>query len=72
MNQFINNNEGLEPIQQAEIDRLNKAIKEGNITPADEKMLRRKYFNPQTGELTLLVGNNSNDSVRMASVNLFE
>ena len=72
MNQFINNTEGLEPIQQAEIDRLNEALKNNTITPADEKMLRRKYFNPQTGELTLLVSNNNNDGIRMASVNLFE
>jgi hypothetical protein len=72
LNQFININDGFEPIQQAEIDRLNQAIKNGNITTADETMMRRKFFNPQTGELTLLVGNNTNDGIRMASVNLFE
>lgn len=72
MNQYIKNNESFESIQQSEIDRLNEAIKSGTITPADEKMLKRKFFNPQTGELQVLVSNNTNDGVRLASVNLFE
>ncbi len=72
MNQSINNNETFEPIQQAEINRLNEAIKNNQLTPADQNMLRRKFFNPQTGELQVLVSNNTNDGVRLASVNLFE
>jgi hypothetical protein len=65
-------NPNFEPIQQEELDRLNQAIASQTLSPIDEKMLRKKYFNPQTGELTLLVANESNDGVRMASVNLFE
>jgi hypothetical protein len=61
----------LDPIQQAELDRLNKALAEQSIQPEDVKKLTQKKFNPQTGELQLLV-DNGNGGVRMASVNLFE
>lgn len=61
----------LDPIQQAELDRLNKAIAEQSIQPADIKKLNTKKFNPQTGELQLFV-DNGRGGVKMASVNIFE
>ncbi len=61
----------LDPIQQAELDRLNKALANQSIQPEDKKKLTQKKFNPQTGELQLYV-DNGNGGVRLASVNIFE
>jgi hypothetical protein len=61
----------LDQIQQAELDRLNKALAEQSIQPDDVKKLKKKKFNPQTGELQLLV-DNGRGGVKMASVNIFE
>ena len=61
----------LDPIQQAELDRLNKALKEQSIQPEDIKKLNKKVFNPQTGELQLMV-DNGNGGVKWAAVNIFE
>jgi hypothetical protein len=61
----------LDPIQQAELDRLNNALANQSIQPEDKKKLTQKKFNPQTGELQLYV-DNGNGGVRLASVNIFE
>ncbi len=61
----------LDPIQQAELDRLNKALANQSIQPEDKKKLTQKKFNPQTGELQLFV-DNGKGGVKMASVNIFE
>jgi hypothetical protein len=57
--------------QLEEANRLNNALVSQSLQPEDEKLLKRKMFNPQTGELQLFV-DNGNDGVRLASVNLFE
>ena len=62
--------EELEPIQQLQIDALNKLIASQSLEPTPEQ-LGRKMFNPQTGELQLWV-DDGNGGVRMASVNIFE
>jgi hypothetical protein len=61
----------LDPIQKAELDRLNKALANQSIQPEDKKKLTKKKFNPQTGELQLFV-DNGKGGVKMASVNIFE
>jgi hypothetical protein len=61
----------LDQIQQAELERLNKALAEQSIQPDDVKKLRQKKFNPKTGELQLFV-DNGRGGVKMASVNIFE
>ena len=61
----------LDPIQQAELDRLNKALANQSIQPEDKKKLNQKMFNPKTGELQLFV-DNGKVGVKMASVNIFE
>jgi len=61
----------LDPIQQAELDRLNKALKEQSIQPEDIKKLNKKVFNPQTGELQLMV-DDGKGGVKWAAVNIFE
>ena len=61
----------LDPIQKAELDRLNKALANQSIQPEDKKKLTKKKFNPKTGELQLFV-DNGRGGVKMASVNIFE
>ena len=61
----------LDPIQQSELDRLNKALAEQSIQPDDVKKLKQKKFNPKTGELQIFV-DNERGGVKMASVNIFE
>ena len=61
----------LDPIQQSELDRLNKALAEQSIQPDDVKKLKQKKFNPKTGELPLFV-DNGKGGIKMASVNIFE
>ena len=61
----------LDPIQQAELDRLNKALANQSIQPEDKKKLTQKKFNPKTGELQLFV-DNGKGGVKMAAVNIFE
>jgi hypothetical protein len=60
----------LDPKQQEELDRLNQALVSQSFQPEDRKLLNRKIFNPQTGELQLFV-DNGNGGVKMASINLF-
>jgi hypothetical protein len=58
-------------IQKAEVERLNNALVSQSFQPEDEKLLDRKLFNPQTGEMQLFV-DNGKGGVRLASVNIFE
>ena len=58
-------------IQKAEMERLNNALVSQSFQPEDEKLLGRKLFNPQTGEMQLFV-DNGRGGVRLASVNIFE
>ena len=60
-----------EELQKQEVDRLNEALVSQSLQPEDIKQMNRKVFNPQTGELQLLV-DNGNGGVRWASVNIFE
>jgi hypothetical protein len=60
----------LDPKQQAELDRLNRALVSQSLQPEDRKLLNRKMFNPQTGELQLFV-DNGKGGVKLSSVNLF-
>ncbi len=59
----------LDPKQQEELDRLNRALEEQKFLPDDKKLLRRKMYNPQTGELQLFV-DNGKGGVKLTSVNL--
>ena len=68
MNLFINM--FLDTKQLEELEKLNRALASQSLQPHEEKLLRRKMYNPQTGELQLYV-DNGNGGVRMASVNLF-
>ena len=61
----------LEQIQYEEVEKLNRALKEQNLKSEDITLLRKKVFNPQSGELQLLV-DNGRGGVKMASVNIFE
>ncbi len=61
----------LDPKQQAELDRLNNALVSQSFQTEDRKLLNRKLYNPQTGELQLFV-DNGRSGVKMASVNIFE
>jgi hypothetical protein len=61
----------LDPIQQTELDRLNKALKEQSIQPKDRKALVQKKLNPKTGELQLFV-DDGKGGVKAAAVNIFE
>ena len=60
-----------EELQLKELERLNKALASQSIQLEDIKQMNRKVFNPQTGELQLLV-DNGNGGVKWASVNIFE
>ncbi len=61
----------LDPIQQSELERLNKALANQSLQPEDKKKLTKKKLNPKTGELQLFV-DNGRGGVKMASVNIFE
>ena len=61
----------LDPIQQSELERLNKALANQSLQPEDRKLLNQKMFNPKTGELQLFV-DNGKGGVKMAAVNIFE
>jgi hypothetical protein len=41
----------LDSKQQEELDKLNRALVSQSLQPEDRKLLNRKLFNPQTGEL---------------------
>jgi hypothetical protein len=61
----------LDPIQQSELERLNKALANQSLQPDDVKKIKQKKFNPKIGELQLFV-DNGRGGVKMASVNIFE
>ena len=58
-------------LQLQELQRYNNALVSQSIQPEDIKQMNRKMFNPQTGELQLLV-DNGKGGVKMAAVNIFE
>ena len=58
-------------LQLQELQRYNNALVSQSIQPEDIKRMNRKMFNPQTGELQLLV-DNGKGGVKMAAVNIFE
>jgi len=58
-------------LQLQELQRYNNALVSQSLQPEDIKRMNRKMFNPQTGELQLLV-DNGNGGVKMAAVNIFE
>jgi hypothetical protein len=60
-----------EELQLKELERYNNALVSQSIQPEDIKQMNRKVFNPQTGELQLLV-DNGNGGVKWAAVNIFE
>ena len=59
----------LDPNQQEELNRLNGALASQSLQPEDRKLLNRKLYNPQTGELQLFV-DNGKGGVKLTSVNL--
>jgi hypothetical protein len=60
-----------EELQLKELERYNDALANQSIQIEDIQKMNRKVFNPQTGELQLLV-DNGNGGVKWASVNIFE
>jgi hypothetical protein len=60
-----------EELQLKELERYNNALVSQSIQPEDIKQMNRKMFNPQTGELQLLV-DNGNGGVKWTAVNIFE
>jgi len=60
-----------EELQRQQVERLNNALISQSLQPEDRKLLTKKMFNPQTGELQLFV-DNGNGGVKMAAVNIFE
>ena len=60
-----------EELQLKELERYNDALANQSIQLEDIQKMNRKVFNPQTGELQLLV-DNGNGGVKWASVNIFE
>jgi hypothetical protein len=60
-----------EELQLKELERYNNAIVSQSIQSEDIKQMNRKMFNPQTGELQLLV-DNGKGGVKWAAVNIFE
>ena len=60
-----------EELQLKELERYNQLLVSQSIQSDDIKKMNRKVFNPQPGELQLLV-DNGNGGVKWASVNIFE
>ena len=60
----------LDEIQKKELETLNRALETNNLQPEDKKLLRRKMYNPQTGELQLFVEDEKRGGVKLTSVNL--
>ncbi len=58
-----------EELQRQEVERLNNALVSQSLQPEDKKLLRRKLYNPQTGELQLFA-DNGKGGVKLTSVNL--
>ena len=60
----------LDSKQREELERLNQALVSQSLSVEDKKLLNRKLFNPQTGELQLFT-DNGNGGVKLSSINLF-
>ena len=60
-----------EELQLKELERYNDALANQSIKMEDVQKMNKKMFNPQTGELQLLV-DNGNGGVKWTSVNIFE
>ena len=60
-----------EELQLNELERYNQLLVSQSIQTEDIKQMNRKVFNPQTGELQLLV-DNGKGGVKWAAVNIFE
>jgi len=60
----------LDPKQQEELERLNRALVSQSLQSEDRKLLNRKLFNPKTGELNLFT-DNGKGGVKLSSINLF-
>ena len=60
-----------EELQLKELERYNQLLVSQSIQSDDIKKMNRKVFNPQTGELQLLV-DNGKGGVKWTSVNIFE
>ena len=60
----------LDPKQLEELEKLNRALISQSLDEVDTKLLQRKMFNPQTGELQIFA-DNGNGGVNLASINLF-
>jgi len=60
----------LDPKQLEELEKLNRALLSQSLQPEDTKLLQRKMFNPQTGELQLF-SDDGKGGVSLSSINLF-
>lgn len=60
-----------EELQLKELERYNQLLVSQSIQPKDIKKMNKKVFNPQTGELQLLV-DNGKGGVKWSAVNIFE
>jgi hypothetical protein len=60
-----------EELQLKELERYNQLLISQSIQPEDVKKMNKKLFNPQTGELQLLV-DNGKGGVKWSAVNIFE
>jgi len=60
----------LDPKQLEELEKLNRALVSQSLDETDKKLLQRKMFNPQTGELQLFA-DDGKGGVSLASINLF-
>jgi hypothetical protein len=60
----------LDQKQLEELQKLNTALASQSLQPEDKKLLNRKLFNPQTGELQLFA-DDGKGGVKLSSVNLF-
>ena len=56
----------LDEKQKQELEKLNKALESNNLQPEDKKLLRRKMYNPQTGELQLFVEDEKRGGVNLS------
>ena len=60
----------LDQKQLEELQKLNTALASQSLQPEDKKLLNRKLFNPQTGELQMFA-DDGKGGVKLSSVNLF-
>ena len=60
----------LDPKQLEELEKLNRALISQSLDEDEQKLLQRKMFNPQTGELQIFA-DNGNGGVSLSSINLF-